>query len=199
MTHVLVHPVETARPKSLENRPVRAARARRAGVKALSAVIRYDGIVMVAGTFTVGFDAIVNNDGPLANLSATGAVLAALALIGALYVIDAAANELIDWINPDRWDGDSTYALAEEIGQIRGDIDSGADPEEIEHSLRTSGLLETTGALTRRLAVAFAEQGDEDQAQRLYASALHLRKADQVLGHGQAGDEPADDARKDLQ
>ncbi|MEU2454796.1 hypothetical protein ABZ605_32495 [Streptomyces sp. NPDC012765] len=199
MTHVLVHPVETARPKSLENRPIRAARARRAAVKTLSAVIRYDGIVMVAGTFTLGFDAIVHNDGPLANLSAPGAVLAALALIGALYVIDTAANELINAINPDRWDGDSTYALAEEISQIRGDIDSGADPEEIEHSLRTSGLLETTGELTRRLAVAFAEQGEEDRAQRLNASALHLRKADKVLGHGQAGDEPADDAREDLQ
>ncbi|MEV8536173.1 hypothetical protein [Streptomyces sp. NPDC051211] len=199
MTHTLVHPAETARPKSLEHRPVRAARTRRASVKALSAVTRYDGIVMVAGTFTLGFDAIVNNDGPLANLSAPGAVLAALALIGALYVIDAAANELIDWINPDRWDGDSTYALAEELGQIRGDIDSGADPEEIEHSLRTSGLLETVGTLTRRLAVAFAEQGEEDRAQRLFASTLHLRKADEVLGHGQAGDELAGDAREDLQ
>ncbi|MFG2298465.1 hypothetical protein [Streptomyces sp. NPDC048603] len=199
MTHVLVHPVETARPKSLENRPVRAARARRASVKALSAVIRYDGIVITAGTATVSLDAIVNHEGPLANLSTPGVAFAALALIGALYVIDTAANELIDWINPDRWDGDSTYALAEELGQIRGDIDSGADPEEIQHSLNTSGLLATTGALTRRLAVAFAKQGEEDQAQRLYAATLHLRKADAALGHGQTGDEPADDAREDLQ
>ncbi|MFE5718589.1 hypothetical protein [Streptomyces erythrochromogenes] len=199
MTDVLVHPAETARPKSLENRPVRAARARRAGVKALSAVIRYDGIVMVAGTFTVGFDAVVNHGGPLANLSAMGAVLAALALIGALHVIDAAASELISLINPDRWDGDSTYALAEELGLIGDDIDSGADPTEIQHSLCTSGLLEATGALTRRLAVALAERGEEDQAQRLYAATLHLRTADRVLGHGQAGDEPADDAREDLQ
>lgn len=199
MTHVLVHPVETARPKSLENRPVRAARARRAGVRALSAVIRFDGIVIVAGTGTLALHAIVNNEGPLANLSAPGAVLAALALIGALYVIDTAVNELIDWINPDRWDGDSTYALAEEIGLIRDDIDSGANPEEIQHSLNTSELLETVGTLTRRLAWAFAERGQEDQAQRLFASTLHLRKADQVLGHGQADDEVADDAREYLQ
>ncbi|MDH6544092.1 hypothetical protein [Streptomyces sp. SPB4] len=199
MTHVLVHPAETARPKSLQSRPVRAARARRAGVRALSAVIRYDSIVIAAGTATVGLHAIINHEGPLANLSALGAVLAALALIGALYVIDAAASELIDWINPDRWDGDLAYVLAEDLGQIRDDIDAGADPEEIGHSLRTSGLLETTGSLTRRLAVAFAQQGKEDQAQRLHASALHLRKAGQVLGHGQAGAEPADDARKDLQ
>lgn len=199
MTHLLVHPVETARPKSLENRPVRAARTRRAGVKALSAVIRYDGIVIIAGTGSLGLRAIIFNDGPLANLTVPGAVLTWLTLVGTLYVIDTAAKGLIDWINPDRWDGDTAYALAEEVGLIHDDLDSGADPEEIQHSLRTSGLLETTGALTRRLAVAFAEQGEEDQAQRLYASALHLRKADTVLGHGQAGDQPADDARKDLQ
>ncbi|MBT2406868.1 MULTISPECIES: hypothetical protein [unclassified Streptomyces] len=199
MTHVLVHPVETARPKSLENRPVRVARARRAGVKALSAVIRYDGIVIIVGTGTLGLHAIVNNDGPLANLTAFEAVVTWLTLIGALYVIDAAANGLIDWINPDRWDGDTAYALAEEVGHIHDDLDSGADPEEIQHSLRTSGLLETTGALTRRLALAFAERGEEDQAQRLYASALHLRTADEVLGHGQAGDEPGAVAREDLQ
>lgn len=199
MTHVLVHPVETARPKSLENRPIRAARARRAGVRVLSAVIRFDGIVIVAGTGTLALHAIVNNEGPLANLSAPGAVLAALALIGALSVIDTATNELIDWINPDRWDGDSTYALAEELGLIRDDLDSGANPEEIQHSLNTSGLLEAAGTLMRRLAVAFAEQGQEDQAQRLIASTLHLRKADQVLGNCQAGDEAAGDAREDLQ
>ncbi|WP_331735251.1 hypothetical protein OG590_40100 (plasmid) [Streptomyces goshikiensis] len=198
MTHVLVHPVETAHPKSLDNRPVRAARARRAGVKALSAVIRYDGIVIVAGTVTVGLHAIDNHEGPLANLGTLGAAAAAVALIGARAVIDAAVTELIDWINSDRWDGDRAYALAEELGNIRDDIGSGVAPEGIQHSLQTSGLLMKAGAFARRLAVAFVEQAEEDQA-RLYASALHLRKADQVLGHDQAGDEPADDVRKDLQ
>ncbi|MFG2667638.1 hypothetical protein ACGFY6_25765 [Streptomyces sp. NPDC048387] len=199
MTHTLVHPAETARPKSLEDRPIRAARARRAGVKALSAVTRFDGIVIASGVVVLGFHAIVNNSGPFANLTAVGATVTALALIGALYVVDAAANEIIDWINPDRWDGDIAYPLAEDLGQIRDDIDSGADPEEIRHSLRSSGLLETAGAITRRLAVAFAAQGEEDQAQRLYAATDHLRKADEGLGHGQAGEESADDAREDLQ
>ncbi|MFJ4879950.1 hypothetical protein ACIP93_32750 [Streptomyces sp. NPDC088745] len=199
MTHVLVHPAETARPKSLENRPVRAARARRASVRALSAVIRYDSSVIIAGTGALQLHAIVNNEGPLANLTFPEAVVMSLIIIGTLSVIDAAAHELIHRINPDRWDGDSAYALAEELDQIRKDIDFGADPEEIQHSLHTSGLLETAGALTRRLAAAFAEQDKEDQAQRLYASTLHLRKADQALGHDQAGAEAADDARKDLQ
>ncbi|MET9324055.1 hypothetical protein ABZX75_28380 [Streptomyces sp. NPDC003038] len=199
MTHTLVHPADTARPQSLKNRPVRAARARRAGVKVLSAVIRYDGIVLAAGTATVGFHAIVNHDGPLAKLSTPGAVVAALALIGALYVIDAFAIGLIDWINPDRWDGDTTYALAEELGNICADVDSGADPEEIRHSLHTSELLLTAGALSRRLAVAFAARGKEDEAQHMYAATFHLHSAADKFGHGHAGDGPADDARKDLQ
>ncbi|WP_331719688.1 hypothetical protein [Streptomyces virginiae] len=198
MTHTLVHPAGTVRPESLKHRPVRAARARRAGVKALSAVIRYDGIVIIACTGTLGLHAIVNNDGPLANLTLPGAVVTWLTLIGALYVINAAANGLIDRINPDRWDGDTAYALTEELDHIRADIDFGAEPDEIHQSLHTSGLLTATGALSRRLGVAFAERGEEDQAQRLYAAVLHLRKAEEAFGYGQVGDEWADDARKDL-
>ncbi|WP_327388891.1 hypothetical protein [Streptomyces sp. NBC_01207] len=38
-----------------------------------SAVIRYDSVA--TGTATVGFHTIVNHDGPLANLTAPGAVL----------------------------------------------------------------------------------------------------------------------------
>ncbi|MFD9078241.1 hypothetical protein [Streptomyces erythrochromogenes] len=198
MTHTLVHPVGTVSPESLKHRPIRAARARRAGVKALSAVLRYDGIVIISGVVAVGIHAIVNNEGPLANLTAPGAVVAALTLIGALYVIDAFAAELIDRINPDRWDGDTAYALTEELDHIRADIDFGAEPDEIHHSLHTSGLLTATGALSRRLGVAFAERGEEDQAQRLYAAVLHLRKAEEAFGYGQVGDEWADDAREDL-
>ncbi|MFD6113859.1 hypothetical protein ACFWG0_27650 [Streptomyces yangpuensis] len=82
-----------------------------------------------------------------------------------------------------RHDGIVTVAGTATVGD---DIDSGADPEQIQYSLYTSGLLRAAGALTQA-PVAFAEQGEEDQTQR--ASARHLREADQVLGHGQAGDE----------
>ncbi|MCY0946302.1 hypothetical protein [Streptomyces antarcticus] len=199
MTHTLVHPTGTTRPQSLENRPARAARTRRAAVTVLSAVARYDAIVIAAATTVLAFHSIINHDGPLANLTTTQAAIAALALIGAASLIDAVATDLIDWINPDRWDGDTAYALAEELGNIHDDIDSGADPEEIHHSLRTSGLLMATGVLSRRLGLAFAERGEDDQAQRLYAAVIHLRKADEVLGHREAGETPDDGTRKDLQ
>ncbi|GAA1552763.1 hypothetical protein [Streptomyces globosus] len=198
MTHALVHP-GTARPQSLQNRPVRAARVRRAAVTVLSAVVRYSGIVFAAATTVFVVRATFNHDGPLVNLSAPQAVLAAFTLIGAIHVINSLAEGLIDWINPDRWDGDTAYSLAEELGDIHNDINSGADPDEIHHSLHTSGLLVMTGTVSRSLALAFAQRGEEDRAQRLYAAVLHLSKAADVFGYGQAGDEPADDARKDLQ
>ncbi|MCX5078791.1 hypothetical protein OHA84_37805 (plasmid) [Streptomyces sp. NBC_00513] len=157
MTNVPVHPVGTDRPQSLEHRPIRAARARRAGVKLLSAVVRYNGITITAVVTALGVHAFTAR------------------------------------INPDRWDGDTLYTLPEDLSDIRDEFNSGADPTQ--RSLRTGGLLDTTAALTRRLA----GQGEEGHAQRLHASALHLSKADGVLGRGRAGDEPAADARKDLQ
>ncbi|MET9427935.1 MULTISPECIES: hypothetical protein [unclassified Streptomyces] len=113
-------------------------------------------------------------------------LLYAVAILGIRTTADAMAEYLIGLIDPDRWDGDIAYELAEGLAQMRADIDNGADIEDVLDSLRASSLLRELLFTVRTLAAEYAARGDEDEHQRLLAAVRHLRNADKNIGYGHA-------------
>ncbi|MDQ0847721.1 hypothetical protein [Streptomyces sp. V1I6] len=111
-------------------------------------------------------------------------LLYAVAVLGIKTTTDVVAEYVIDLVDPDRWDGDITYEIAEGLTQLRADIDNGADIDDVLDSLRASNLVPELLFTLRNLAAEYAARGDEDENQRLLAAVLHLRNADQNIGYG---------------
>ncbi|MCX4826076.1 hypothetical protein OG883_41130 [Streptomyces sp. NBC_01142] len=111
-------------------------------------------------------------------------LLYAVAILGTKTTTDTVAEYVIDLIDPDRWDGDITFELAEGLTQLRADIDNGADIDDVLDSLRASNLVPELLSTLRNLAAEYAARGDEDENQRLLAAVQHLRNADQYIGYG---------------
>ncbi|MEV6654890.1 hypothetical protein [Streptomyces sp. NPDC051219] len=113
-------------------------------------------------------------------------LLYAVAVLGIKTTAGTVAEYVIDLIDPDRWDGDIAYELAEGLTQLRADIDSGADIDDVLDSLRASSLVPELLGTLRNLAAEYAARGDDDENQRLLAAVLHLRIADKNIGYGHA-------------
>lgn len=113
-------------------------------------------------------------------------LLYAAAVLGTKTTTDAVAEYVIDLTDPDRWDGDIAYELAEGLTQLRADIDNGADVDEVLDSLRASNLVPELLSTLRNLAAEYAARGDDEEQQRLLAAVLHLRNADKNIGYGHA-------------
>ncbi|MDQ1013147.1 hypothetical protein QFZ82_007632 [Streptomyces sp. V4I23] len=112
-------------------------------------------------------------------------LLYAVALLGIKTTADTVAEYVIDLIDPDRWDGDIAYEIAEGLTQLRADIDNGdADIDDVLDSFRASNLLPELLYTLRNLTAGYAARGDEDENQRLLAAVLHLRNADENIGYG---------------
>ncbi|MFE2693650.1 hypothetical protein [Streptomyces mirabilis] len=124
----------------------------------------------------------------IAHVSYWRFALYALAGFGAVRILAEMTETAIDLVDPDRWDGDVAFEATKSISELRADIDMGADPGDVLDSLKDSGLLCEQTDTFRTLAEVYAADGDEDQAQTLYAVVLHLRKADETLGHRQVSD-----------
>ncbi|MDH2393398.1 hypothetical protein QCN29_32470 [Streptomyces sp. HNM0663] len=111
-------------------------------------------------------------------------LLYAVAILGTKTTADAVVEHVIDLIDPDRWDGDITFELAEGLTQLRADIDNGADIDDVLDSLRASNLVPELLSTLRNLAAEYAARGDDEENQRLVAAVLHLRNADKTIGYG---------------
>lgn len=111
-------------------------------------------------------------------------LLYAVAIGGTKTLVDVFAEYAIDLVDPDRWDGDIAYEIAEGLTQLRADIDNGADIDDVLDSFRASNLLPELLYTLRNLAAGYAARGDEDENQRLLAAVLHLRNADENIGYG---------------
>ncbi|CAM5694937.1 hypothetical protein [Streptomyces mordarskii] len=170
----MTHPAQT--------KPVTA---RRLTTRALRQIIRFSD---PAATATIAVMAIlwISHTGPawIATADDWTIVTYGIGIAAARVVLDVIAEWLIDLADPDRWDGDIAYAIAEDLRQLRTDITMGADPDEVLDSLSTSNLVPELLETLRGLSTQYAALGDEDEKQRLLAAVLHLRHADQNIGYG---------------
>ncbi|MBT2439806.1 hypothetical protein J7E93_06655 [Streptomyces sp. ISL-36] len=162
-----------------------AGTARRLTTRALKRVRRLtDPVASAALLVMVGL--WLTHTGPawLTTASDWTVLLYAVAVLGIKTTTDAVVEYVIELIDPDRWDGDITYELAEGLTQLRADIDNGADIDDVLDSFRASNLVPELLSTLRNLAAEYAARGDDDENQRLLAAVLHLRNADKNIGYG---------------
>lgn len=161
-----------------------AGTARRLTVRALKRARRLTDPAASA-TLLVMVGLWLTHTGPawLTTASDWTVLLYAVAVLGIKTTADAVAECLIELIDPDRWDGDITFELAEGLTQLRSDIDNGADIDDVLDSLRASNLVPELLSTLRNLAAEYAARGDDEENQRLLAAVLHLRNADKTIGY----------------
>lgn len=163
----------------------RSVTARRYVVRAMRRVVQFSDIPFTAAAVAMAI-MWAAHAGPawITTASDWQIMLYGVLTYGANRIVDALAETAIDLIDPDRWDGDIAYELAEGLTQLRADIDNGADIDEVLDSLRSSSLVPELLGTLRALGAEYAARGDEDENQRLLAAVLHLRNADQHIGYG---------------
>ncbi|GAA3372191.1 hypothetical protein GCM10017744_102700 [Streptomyces antimycoticus] len=180
----MTHTAQTKQPPA-SGTPSRSVAARRLTTRALSQIIRFSD---PAATAAIAAMAIlwITHTGPawIATADEWTIVTYGIGIVAARVVLDVIAEGLSDLVDPDRWDGDIAYAIAEGLRQLRTDITEGADPDEVLDSLSTSDLVPQLLETLRALSTQYAARGDEDEKQRLLAAVLHLRHADQNIGYG---------------
>ncbi|MEU5108202.1 hypothetical protein AB0H07_39095 [Streptomyces sp. NPDC021354] len=180
----MTHPAQTEQPLA-NGSPRRSVTARRLAARVLRQIIRLSDPVAIA-VIAVMAALWLAHTGPAWLTTADDWTLVSygVVIVGARVVLDVLLEELIDLIDPDRWDGDIAYELAEGLKQLRADIQTGADPDEVLDSLRSSDLVPELLETLRALGSEYAARGDDDENQRLLAAVLHLRNADQNIGYG---------------
>ncbi|NUK50398.1 hypothetical protein HRW14_08860 [Streptomyces lunaelactis] len=181
MTHIPA-PAEQHLPGITSRRSVTV---RRYAVRALRRVVQFSDIPFTAAALAMAI-MWAAHAGPawITGASDWLIMLYGILIYGANRIVDALAETAIDLIDPDRWDGDVAYELANGLTELRADIDSGADIDDVLDSLRSSNLVPELLATLRALGAGYAARGDEDENQRLLAAVLHLRNADQYIGYG---------------
>ncbi|EPH46876.1 hypothetical protein ABT390_33960 [Streptomyces aurantiacus] len=102
-------------------------------------------------------------------------------------IISRVSADAADLLDPDRWDGDIAFELAEALTRLRTGLTDGADIDDVLDSLAASALVPELAATLRALAEEYGHrgaEGDYDESQRLLAAVLHLRCAVEHIGYG---------------
>ncbi|WP_351233856.1 hypothetical protein [Streptomyces sp. NPDC002133] len=194
---------QTGQPRPADDTtPRRFVPARRFTVRALRhALMRTDSAASITMVIMVALWATQTGPSWLTTASDWTLLLYAVAIVGTKAAIDFLTEFIISLVDPDRWDGDIAYEIAQGFTQLRTDIDNGADIDDVLDGLSASHLVPELLGTLRTLAAAYAARGDEDENQRLLAAVLHLRNADKNIGygHGQITELEADTAEGNLQ
>ncbi|MFF7764250.1 hypothetical protein [Streptomyces griseorubiginosus] len=98
-------------------------------------------------------------------------------------LFDGTLEAIADVLDPDRFDGDVLFEMAESLRQLRADMTNGADTYDVLDSMVGSSVIEELSDTVRGISQHVAADGDQDEVQRLMAVVLHLRNADDNLSY----------------
>ncbi|MFB8443601.1 hypothetical protein ACFC7A_31605 [Streptomyces niveus] len=143
-------------------------------------------IVRVTGTGPGWITTATNNDFMLYGL-----------LVFFASFLFATVLEWVIWlVNPFTWDGDVAYDIAQDLTDLRADIDNGAHLNHVLDSLRGSELVPELLMTLRALASAYAAEGDMEEEERLLAAATLMGLADACIGYKPPGAETTEVQKK---
>lgn len=164
----------------------RALRALRLTVRVLRLVGDHAGNVGV-GVVAAAVLAWMVNDvvefTTVLNITSGRAILLILAAWGTARLIEAAAYDVADWIDPDSRDGDDLWDVTTALRANAEDITNGANYDDIRLALQTSEVLPALHGLTVLLRSAYAQDGEMEEAAALSDTAALVRAAAESMGH----------------
>ncbi|MEH0589826.1 hypothetical protein QA942_39675 [Streptomyces sp. B21-106] len=164
----------------------RALRALRLTVRALRLVGDHAGNVGISALLAAVIAWMVNDVvefTTVLNVTSGKAILLILATWGAARLIEAAAYDVADWIDPDSRDGGDLWDATTAFRDSVEDITNGADYDDIRLALQASLALPALHELTVQLRNAYAQDGEMEEASALSDTAALVRAAAESMGH----------------